>query len=135
MAGATSATYENTQEATSSGNSIDQLFAGLGQNRGAAPTQATPHVMEAGMQGVSLSVPKLSKTSLANADSWIWFGFASVIFFIVTAVAALYMLIVENNVRNLLLTRDYPQRRRHLTQLHMIELADGQHGYSQHGHG
>ena len=38
---------------------------------------------------------------------WIWFAFASVIFFIVTAVAALYMLIVENNVRNFLLARDY----------------------------
>ncbi len=124
MAGATSATYENTEGAAPAGNSIDQLFAGLGHNSAAtAPSQ--PAVRTASLQEVSLPLPKLSKTSLANADSWIWFAFASVIFFIVTAVAALYMLIMENNVRNLLLTRDYPHRRRHLTQLHMLELADG----------
>lgn len=122
MAGATSATYENTQEqAAPAGNSIDQLFAGLGGKHATAPAQSG--VMEAGIHEVSLPLPKLSKASLANADSWIWFAFASVIFFIVTAVAALYMLIMENNVRNFLLTRDYPHRQRHLTQLHMLELA------------
>lgn len=126
MAGATSATYDNTQETTApAGNSIDQLFASLGSHRAKA---AEPRVMRAGMgvEDVSLPLPKLSKASLANADSWIWFAFASVIFFIVTAVAALYMLIMENNVRNFLIARDYDNRIRHLTQLHMLELADGQ---------
>lgn len=125
MAGATSATYENTQDqAAPASNSIDQLFSGLkaGHARAQAPSQ--PKVMEAGMHEISLPLPKLSKASLANADSWIWFAFASVIFFIVTAVAALYMLIMENNVRNLLLARDYPHRQRHLTQLHMLELSE-----------
>ena len=32
----------------------------------------------------SLGFPKLSQNSLANADSWFWLAFASVIFFIVT---------------------------------------------------
>lgn len=126
MAGATSATYDNTQEAAApAGNSIDQLFASLGSHRANA---AEPQVMRAGMgvEEISLPLPKLSKASLANADSWIWFAFASVIFFIVTAVAALYMLILENNVRNFLIARDYDNRKRHLTQLHMLELADGQ---------
>ena len=36
------------------------------------------------------------------------------------------MLIMENNVRNFLIARDYDDRKRHLTQLHMLELADGQ---------
>lgn len=126
MAGATSASYENTQEAVApAGNSIDQLFASLGSHKANA---AEPKVMRAGMgvEEVSLPLPKLSRASLANADSWIWFAFASVIFFIVTAVAALYMLIMENNVRNFLIARDYDNRIRHLTQLHMLELADGQ---------
>ena len=127
MAGATSATYENAQEAAPPPtNSIDQLFASLGSKH-ATPPAATEHVARAGLgvEEVSLPLPKLSKASLANADSWIWFAFASVIFFIVTAVAALYMLIMENNVRNLVIARDYHQRQRNLTQLHMLELADG----------
>jgi hypothetical protein len=126
MAGGTSAAYENTQStAPAAGNSIDQLFSGLKGRQARAEAPARPKVMEAGIHEVSLPLPKLSKTSLANADSWIWFAFASVIFFIVTAVAALYMLIAENNVRNVLLTRDYLHRQRHLTQLHMLELATG----------
>ncbi len=125
MAGATSATYENTQDqAAPASNSIDQLFSGLKAGHARAQAPAQPKVMEAGMHEISLPLPKLSKASLANANSWIWFAFASVIFFIVTAVAALYMLIMENNVRNLLLTRDYPHRQRHLTQLHMLELSE-----------
>ena len=126
MAGATSAIYDNTQQAAApQANSIDQLFASLGAHRAKA---AEPQVMRAGMgvEEVSLPLPRLSKASLANADSWIWFAFASVIFFIVTAVAALYMLIMENNVRNFLIARDYDNRKRHLTQLHMLELAGGQ---------
>ena len=131
MAGATSATYENTQEATApAGNSIDQLFASLGSHHSvpAAQTSKSDHVVRAGLgtEEVSLPLPKLSRASLANADSWIWFAFASVIFFIVTAVAALYMLIMESNVRNFVISRDYDHRRRHLTQLHMLELADAQ---------
>jgi hypothetical protein len=123
MAGATSATYENSDSAAlSSGNSIDQLFSSVGRQRRVSASSLDT----GGMEEASLPVPKLSKDSLANADSWVWFGFASMIFFIVTAVAALYMLIVENNVRNLALARDYPQRRRQFTQLHMLDLADAQ---------
>jgi hypothetical protein len=75
-------------------------------------------------EGFSLGLPKLSQTSLANADSWFWLAFASVIFFIVTTVAALYMLTVENNVRNVHIARDYSHRRRQFAQLHLLELAD-----------
>ena len=126
MAGATSATYENTQDTTApAGNSIDQLFASLGARKAQAPA---PRVAQAGMaaEEVSLPLPRLSKASLANADSWIWFAFASMIFFVVTAVAALYMQIMENNLRNFLISRDYNHRQRQLTQLHMLELADKQ---------
>ena len=122
MAGATSATYENTQEtAAPAGNSIDRLFASLGSHK----ASVAPAVAQAAMmQEVSLPLPKLSQASLANADSWIWFAFASMIFFIVTVVAALYMQVMENNIRNLAITRDYDHRRRQLTQLHMLDLAD-----------
>lgn len=126
MAGATSAAYENTQDtAAPTVDSIDRLFTSLGSRRSQTAQPAKP-AMQAGLgvEEVSLPLPKLSKTSLANADSWIWFAFASVIFFIVTAVAALYMLIVESNVRNFVISRDYRHRRKHLTQLHMLELAD-----------
>ena len=83
-----------------------------------------PTVTPASSDGFSIGLPKLSTTSLANADSWFWLAFASVIFFIVTTVAALYMLTVENNVRNLHISRDYKHRQRQFAQLHMLQLAD-----------
>ncbi|MDE2011950.1 MAG: hypothetical protein KGJ75_03390 [Alphaproteobacteria bacterium] len=119
MAGATSATYENTQEATApAADPIDRLFASLSARKVQVVAPA------ALAEEISLPLPRLSRASLANADSWIWFAFASMIFFIVTAVAALYMQIMESNIRNLAITRDYEHRRRQLTQLHMLELAD-----------
>jgi hypothetical protein len=128
MAGATSATQEQQSAPTSSTNSIDQLF---NSTSASAPSDAQPAVQpvarttEASMgDGFSLGLPKLSKTSLANADSWFWLAFASVIFFIVTTVAALYMQTVENNVRNFHIARDYAHRRRQFAQLHLLELAD-----------
>ncbi|MBS0273615.1 MAG: hypothetical protein JSR55_04270, partial [Proteobacteria bacterium] len=72
----------------------------------------------------SLGLPKLSQNSLADADSWFWFAFASVIFFIVTIVAALYIQGTENNVRNVMLARDYKHRQRQFAQLHLLQLAD-----------
>jgi hypothetical protein len=124
MAGATSATQEQRGE-TANTNSIDQLFASMKSGDDAAVAQPAAHVTQAGMgDGVSLGLPKLSQTSLANADSWFWLAFASVIFFIVTTVAALYMLTVENNVRNFHIARDYNHRRRQFAQLHLLELAD-----------
>ena len=45
-------------------------------------------------------------------------------FFIVTTVAALYMLTIEQNVRNLHIARDYRHRQRQFAQLHMLQLAD-----------
>lgn len=119
MAGATSATLEQTDQ-NASGNSIDRLFDSLRKPIHAPTTQA-------GMIGadeVSLPLPKLSKRSLANADSWLWLVFASVIFFIVTAVAALYILTAEGNIRNLLLSRDYRHRQKLFAQLHLLELAE-----------
>jgi len=124
MAGATSATLERPREdgasGAGSGNSIDSLFATV------KPASATlPDAMPAAStDGVSLGLPKLSTTSLANADSWFWLAFASVIFFIVTTVAALYMLTVEHNVRNLHIARDYKHRQRQFAQLHLLQLAD-----------
>jgi len=75
---------------------------------------------------LSLSIPKPSERFLANADSWFWLAFASVIFFIVTTVAALYMQTFENNIRNFLISRDYLHRRKQFAQLHLLELADRQ---------
>lgn len=119
MAGGTSATLEQTNQGAS-GNSIDQLFDSLSKPVHTATVQA-------GMTGtdeVSLPLPKLSKRSLADADSWLWLVFASVIFFIVTAVAALYILTAEGNVRNFLLSRDYRHRQKLFAQLHLLELAE-----------
>ncbi len=123
MAGATSATLDQPRDdgasASGGGNSIDALFTPAKSSD--APAAAAP--ANAG-EGVSLGLPKLSTASLANADSWFWLAFASVIFFIVTTVAALYMLTVENNVRNLHIASDYKHRQRQFAQLHLLQLAD-----------
>jgi hypothetical protein len=121
MAGATSATLERPRDdgaLPAGSNSIDALFSKPAESP--APAAVTP----ASSDGVSLGLPKLSTTSLANADSWFWLAFASVIFFIVTTVAALYMLTVENNVRNLHIARDFRHRQRQFAQLHLLQLAD-----------
>jgi len=122
MAGATSAQQEQPRENGASGagsNSIDALFSTDRPSRTAA-------VVAASSDGVSLGIPKISQSSLANADSAFWLAFASVIFFVVTTVAALYMLTVENNVRNLHIASDYKHRQRQFAQLHMLQLADRQ---------
>ena len=127
MAGATSATQEQRIDASGSQNSIEQLFSNTNANDNTSAAQPALHATQAGMaDGMSLGLPKLSQTSLANADSWFWLAFASVIFFIVTTVAALYMQTVENNVRNFHIARDYSHRRRQFAQLHLLELADQQ---------
>jgi hypothetical protein len=128
MAGATSATLEQHDNAAAPGqtNSIDRLFATPASDTQAAGPQAA-HLTEASAAPTpeySLPLPKLSQTSLANADPWFWLAFASVIFFIVTTVAALYMQTVENNVRNFHIARDYKHRQRQFAQLHLLELAD-----------
>jgi hypothetical protein len=126
MTGGTSATLEHadgTGTVESHGSSIDQLFASLGDQHQAQPV--APVAQQAGMlEEFSLPLPKLSQRSLANADSWIWLAFASVIFFIVTVVAALYLQTMENNVRNVVISRDYRHRQRQFAQLHLLELAD-----------
>ncbi len=128
MAGATSATLDQQDENTNAnrGNSIDQLFADNGPNSSARAMPATARTTSA--DEVSLGLPKISKSSLANTDSWVWLAFASVIFFIVTTVAALYMQTVENNVRNLIISRDYNHRKRNFAQLHLLEAADRHQG-------
>jgi hypothetical protein len=128
MAGATSATLEQRDNAPAQGqtNSIDRLFATPASTDAQAAPQGA-HLTEASAAPTaeySLPLPKLSTTSLANADSWFWFAFAGVIFFIVTAVAALYMQTVENNVRNFHIARDYKHRQKQFAQLHLLELAD-----------
>jgi hypothetical protein len=128
MSGATSATLEHgTQTAMlPQANAIDQLFSSpTPVKTGDAADVAAPRLTNASMtDGVGLGLPKLSQTSLANADSWFWLAFASVIFFIVTTVAALYMQTVENNVRNAHIAHDYKHRQRQFAQLHLLELAD-----------
>lgn len=124
MAGATSATLETPRDDGASGaggtNSIDALFS-----KPTEPPHGGATLMPANSaDGVSLGLPKLSTTSLANADSWFWLAFASVIFFIVTTVAALYMLTAESNVRNLHIAGDYKHRQRQFAQLHLLQLAD-----------
>jgi hypothetical protein len=125
MAGATSTTLEQRQAPSQQTNSIDALFAPTGGVQNAALTRPAPQVAGANTaEGVSLGLPKLSQSSLADADSWFWLAFASVIFFIVTTVAALYMQIVENNVRNFHISHDYKHRQKQFAQLHLLELAD-----------
>ena len=127
MAGATSTTLEQRDASVSApqSNSIDQLFAPAGKDKAqdVSLTTAAPQSASAG-DGVSLGLPKLSKTSLADANSWFWLAFASVVFFIVTTVAALYMQTTENNVRNFHIAHDYGHRQKQLAQLHLLELAD-----------
>jgi len=135
MAGGTSATLEHHDDggAPAQDNSINKLFASLN-----APSDTTSSDVQAdgttgraarsGMENAdetsTLSVPKVSQRTLANADSWLWLAFASVIFFIVTMVAALYLQTGENNARNFMISRDYKHRRRMFAQLHLLELAD-----------
>ena len=120
MQGGTSTTLEHQQSAdTSSGNSIDQLFSTPAKSD--SQVQAIP---ASSTSEYSLPLPKLSQNSLADTDSWVWLAFASVIFFIVTTVAALYMQGAENNIRNVSLTRDYKHRQRQFAQLHLLQLAD-----------
>ena len=118
MAGATSATLEQQDAQATPGNTIDALLNTI-DTKPAVVTQAAATTAE-----YSLPLPKLSEASLAHADSWFWLAFASVIFFIVSTVAALYMLVVENNVRNFHIARDYEHRQRQFAQLHLLELAD-----------
>lgn len=120
MAGGTATANEQTT-ARSTGDAIQQLFAADAGVEKAAAT--APRVTEAS-EGVSLGLPKLSDTSLAHADKWFWLAFASVVFFIVTAVAALYMQTVEHNLRNVHIANDYRQRRKDFVLLHLIEAAE-----------
>ena len=136
MLGGTSATLEHHEDGggPAQDNSINKLFASLNSPGDSAaspdtqPDEATNHAAHSGMENAdetsSLSVPKVSQRTLANADSWLWLAFASVIFFIVTMVAALYLQTSENNARNFMISRDYKHRRRMFAQLHLLELAD-----------
>jgi hypothetical protein len=128
MAGGTSTTLEQHQSQPGQpSNSIDSLFASPGGVQNAAlmrPAAQSASVTD----GVSLGLPKLSQSSLADADSWFWLAFASVVFFIVTTVAALYMQITENNVRNFHIANDYRHRQKQFAQLHLLELADTKQG-------
>jgi hypothetical protein len=124
MTGGTSSTLEHQQTTDSpQNNSIDRLFAS--DTQAAAQPIAAADVTPAKSGGFALfDLPKLSQSSLANTDSWFWLAFASVIFFIVTTVAALYLQATENNVRNVSLARDYKHRQRQFAQLHLLQLAD-----------
>lgn len=124
MTGGTSTTLEHAQSPQN--NAIDKLFA-----TNSPDTASNAQVMPASMTQTksdesSLSIAKPSERFLANFDSWDWLVFASVIFFIVTTVAALYMQTFENNIRNFLISRDYNHRRKQFAQLHLLELADRQ---------
>jgi hypothetical protein len=128
MQGGTSTTLEHQQSADSGNNAIDQLFSkqNTANQQSDQPqlTNAAITTPRNGSDGFSLGLPKLSDRSLANTDSWVWLAFASVIFFIVTTVAALYLLGTENNIRNFHLSRDYRHRQRQFAQLHLLEVAD-----------
>ena len=123
MAGGTSTAAQQQQQQPS--DSISQLFAGgSGVQHVSLAAPAAPVAADAS-DGVSLGLPKLSQTSLAHADSWFWLAFASVVFFIVTTVAALYLQAFENNVRNYHIAQDYKHRRKDFALLHLLEHADG----------
>jgi hypothetical protein len=121
MAGGTAVAEQSQPQQN---DSIRQLFAADGGLQSAS-IAAAPRVREA--DGVSLGLPKISEKSLAHAGKWFWLAFASVVFFIVTTVAALYMQTVENNVRNYHIAKDYRQRRKDFALLHLIEAAEA-HG-------
>jgi hypothetical protein len=126
MAGGTSTALEHAQSQPQS-NSIDRLFAS--SDRHDAAPDGGAGVMPASMtsghpDSTEPSLQKPSEQFLANVDSWFWLAFASVIFFIVTTVAALYMQVFENNIRNFLISRDYLHRRKQFAQLHLLELAE-----------
>jgi len=127
MSGGTSTTLEHQQSAPQD-NSIDKLFASTdsaSSAEAAQPLQPVADTVSSKPGGFSLfNLPRLSQTSLANTDSWFWLAFASVIFFIVTSVAALYLQGTENNIRNVSLARDYKHRQRQFAQLHLLQLAD-----------
>jgi hypothetical protein len=122
MAGGTATAQEQTAQPQTN-DSIQQLFAGDQGLQKAAITPSAVRPVEAN-EGVSLGLPKLSDRSLAHADKWFWLAFASVVFFIVTTVAALYMQTVENNVRNYHIAKDYAQRRKDFALLHLLEVAE-----------
>jgi hypothetical protein len=122
MAGGTSTAQQQHQ--TQPQDSINQLFAGESGMQHASLAPA-PAVAADTNDGVSLGLPKLSQTSLAHADSWFWLAFASVVFFIVTTVAALYMQTFENNARNYHIAQDYKHRCRDFALLQQIENVDG----------
>jgi hypothetical protein len=120
MEGGTSTAQQQQLHQSAQPNSIDQLFADGSGVQNASMTTAAPAAADT-HDGVSLGLPKISKASLAHADSWFWFAFASVVFFIVTTVAALYMQTVENNVRNYHIALDYKHRRKDFVLLHLLE--------------
>lgn len=121
MEGGTATAREQPSVAQPQTNdSIQQLFAGDSGVQNAAMTTVPRQDPN---EGVSIGLPKLSESSLAHADKWFWLAFASVVFFIVTTVAALYMQTVENNIRNLHIANDYRQRRRDFALLHLLELS------------
>jgi len=122
MAGGTS-TAQQQQNQSQPSDSINQLFANDSGMQHASLSPTAPVAANVN-DGVSLGLPKLSQTSLAHADSWFWFAFASVIFFIVTTVAALYLQAFENNVRNVHIAQDYKLRRKDFALLHLLEHAD-----------
>lgn len=125
MAGGTSTAQEQTAtggQPQNNNDSIQQLFAADNGVQNASMT-AQARTSEAN-DGVSLGLPKLSDRSLAHADKWFWLAFASVVFFIVTTVAALYIQTFENNVRNTHIAKDYKQRRKDFALLHLLELAE-----------
>ena len=125
MAGGTATAREAHQTAQPNTNAIDQLFAPDNGGVQRASMLSLPKSESVKPEeGFSLGLPKLSETSLAHADSWFWLAFASVIFFIVTTVAALYMQSFENNLRNVHVAKDYQQRRKDFALLHLLELAE-----------
>jgi hypothetical protein len=125
MSGGTSAANDHQRAApTQQENAIDRLFATDGGVQQAALSAPAPAAASDSNDGVSLGLPKLSQASLAHADSWFWLAFASVVFFIVTTVAALYMQTVENNVRNVHIAHDYQHRRKDFALLHLLELSE-----------
>ena len=126
MAGGTATAREAHQTSQPGSNPIDQLFSpnNNGEVQQASMLSAPRSENVKAEEGFSLGLPKLSETSLAHADSWFWLAFASVIFFIVTTVAALYMQTFENNLRNVHVAKDYQQRRKDFALLHLLELAE-----------
>jgi len=125
MAGGTSTTLEQHDASATApqSNSIDQLFAPTGEAKVQRATLTARAATGKCQRRLLARLPKLSQSSLADADSWFWLAFASVVFFIVKPSPRF----ICRRWRTMCATIHRARlqaRQKQLAQLHLLELAD-----------